>query len=745
MKLSRVSRKKWIAWLLAVCLCLQLAPLVQAADDPDAAPDLDSDTVQASDAGQAAESPAAEMSLQDAMELLADPQAEAPEDSLPAGTDGKDPTPATGMDAFVLEPDQISCSFQDVPAAAWYYNPVAYASSLGLVNGRTPASFDPEATISIAEGIALAVRVYEKYHGITEEMVREPGTAWYTPYVERALEYGILPDGMADYTAPMTRQQAAALFYYMLPEEELSAINTISDLPDVGKNNPYYAEILALYNAGVLTGMEPTYGTFQPSRTIKRSEFVKLLYALIVPAARKTQSFTSYTGMAAFDIDRYDVTCTFTDVAQSAWYYDEVAAQQTLGLFNGRTPTTFAPNDNVTLAETAALSVRIYQKYHGITTGIPDRQAGEAWYGPYIRLAIEYGILPADWTSYTAPLSRNRVAYLMYHTLPAEELPAINEITELPDMDDTYIGYAEVLALYNAGVLTGNDSYGTFAPATPITRAQLAALLTRLIDPDYRVQFTLNEEALGQRIVYGTSGAGRELEAYRFGTGKNVMVIGFATHGYEDNFAKDGQELVYTAESLMSVLKANMNTVNSGDWSVYVLPCINPDGLHDGYTNSGPGRCTTSYFTTAGTLSANHGVDINRSFPTNFVVQTSARYYTGAAPLSCKESRALASFVRSVRGSGTNVCIDTHGWTQQIITSTGTGGLLYQTFHNAFGQNTYANCTNANGYFTAYTTSLGYDSCLFEFPGGIYSHNAFLSSGYSAKYISCIMTLLNKY
>ena len=47
--------------------------------------------------------------------------------------------------------------------------------------------------------------------------------------------------------------------------------------------------------------------------------------------------------------------------------------------------------------------------------------------------------------------------------------------------------------------------------------------------------------------------------------------------------------------------------------------------------------------------------------------------------------------------------------------------------------------------FTAYTASLGYDSCLFEFPGGVYSHNAFLSSGYSAKYISCIMTLLNKY
>ena len=33
--------------------------------------------------------------------------------------------------------------------------------------------------------------------------------------------------------------------------------------------------------------------------------------------------------------------------------------------------------------------------------------------------------------------------------------------------------------------------------------------------------------------TYGTSGEGRALMAYQFGSGKNVMVLGYEIHGYE--------------------------------------------------------------------------------------------------------------------------------------------------------------------------------------------------------------------
>ena len=49
-----------------------------------------------------------------------------------------------------------------------------------------------------------------------------------------------------------------------------------------------------------------------------------------------------------------------------------------------------------------------------------------------------------------------------------------------------------------------------------------------------------------EEIIYGVSGEGRNLVAYKFGDGSNVMVLGYAIHGYEDNWPKDGQALVYT-------------------------------------------------------------------------------------------------------------------------------------------------------------------------------------------------------
>lgn len=248
-----------------------------------------------------------------------------------------------------------------------------------------------------------------------------------------------------------------------------------------------------------------------------------------------------------------------------------------------------------------------------------------------------------------------------------------------------------------------------------------------------------------ETIVYGQSGAGRNLTAYRFGNGKNVMVVGFAIHGYEDNWARDGGALVYTAGELMRDLDENQDVLYDYDWSVYVLPCMNPDGLIDGYTKDGPGRCTTTYLTRSGQLSDSAGIDMNRSFPVRWTAYSGNRNFNGSYPLASRESAALAEFVKDVRGSGANICIDTHGWFSQIITSNGTSSSLYKIFKEAFPGNTWANCNNGSGYFTAYTASLGYASCLFEFPDGLYSMGAYQNSGYCEKYCESILKLTKAY
>ncbi|MBE6932189.1 MAG: hypothetical protein E7464_02250 [Ruminococcaceae bacterium] len=251
--------------------------------------------------------------------------------------------------------------------------------------------------------------------------------------------------------------------------------------------------------------------------------------------------------------------------------------------------------------------------------------------------------------------------------------------------------------------------------------------------------------ASADKVVYGHSGAGRELVAYRFGSGKNVMVAGFAIHGYEDNFNKDGGALVYTANELMKRLDENRELITDYGWTVYVLPCMNPDGLMDGYTSNGPGRCTTTYLDANGQLVQGKGVDLNRSFPHNWTKYSTDRNFNGSKPLAALEAVALADFIRSVKGTGANVCIDAHGWFQQIKTSDGKNGHLNQVFSSRFPRNAYSSCTNSLGFFTSYAASIGYASCLFEFPYDIYSMSAFLRSGYCESFNLCILDLLKAY
>ena len=247
-----------------------------------------------------------------------------------------------------------------------------------------------------------------------------------------------------------------------------------------------------------------------------------------------------------------------------------------------------------------------------------------------------------------------------------------------------------------------------------------------------------------EEIIYGVSGEGRNLVAYKFGDGSNVMVLGYAIHGYEDNWPKDGQALVYTAGEVMKRLSQNNDLVLDYDWTIYVLPCMNPDGLINGNTNNGPGRCTTTYLDGNGRLVSGRGVDMNRSFPYRCTRYSSNRNFNGYAPLASRESKALADFIQSVKGKGTNICIDTHGWMTQIIPSDGYSRLYY-IFKEKFPYNTYSNLNGGNGYFASYAASIGYKACLFEFPDGLNSMTQFQQSGYCGRYCDCIMTLVKEF
>lgn len=247
------------------------------------------------------------------------------------------------------------------------------------------------------------------------------------------------------------------------------------------------------------------------------------------------------------------------------------------------------------------------------------------------------------------------------------------------------------------------------------------------------------EPEKGEEIIYGHSVQGRKLRAWRFGQGDNVLVLTFALHGYEDAFGRDGAALVFAANRLME----DIEEWNCEEWSIYVLPCCNPDGLIEGTTNEGFGRCTSGVYLEDGSISLSSHADINRCFPVCWEPLEEARYYNGSAPLACPEAVALSDFLNGAKGKGMNFCVDVHGWYQQTLTSSGNQSVLYKVFNRGFPDNTWADVNRGTGYLAAYAAILGYDSALFEFPGGIDNMEDFIKSGYAETFSECIRMLVS--
>ena len=194
---------------------------------------------------------------------------------------------------------------------------------------------------------------------------------------------------------------------------------------------------------------------------------------------------------------------------------------------------------------------------------------------------------------------------------------------------------------------------------------------------------------------YGTSGLGRPLyvTAMEVPRPTKKVLVTFEIHGWEDDYARDGQVLVNTGDAAISYFTAHPNELKTT--SLYVVSSSNPDGLIEGWTNNGPGRTQISL-----------GVDINRDFDYNWIRQTNARNKT-LTPFSSPEARALQSLVLGVRP---NDVIDIHGW---LNTSYGSPELC-RYFQQSLGISYSGGLSGAPGYFTAWATMYAQRTALIE-------------------------------
>ncbi len=192
----------------------------------------------------------------------------------------------------------------------------------------------------------------------------------------------------------------------------------------------------------------------------------------------------------------------FTDVPEAAWYHASVKAAFEYGLVKGSTPTTYNPTGTLTVAEAIVMADRIHILYH---TGEDTLVNGTPWYQTYVDYALQNGIITEGaFDSYTRKITRAEMADIFTRALPEKEYTVINYIAE--DCPADAVGHKfedSIRTLYQAGILTGNDPYGTFTPDANIVRSEAAAIVSRIVDPTLRKQVDLLEQWIYEDIKVG--------------------------------------------------------------------------------------------------------------------------------------------------------------------------------------------------------------------------------------------------
>lgn len=201
-----------------------------------------------------------------------------------------------------------------------------------------------------------------------------------------------------------------------------------------------------------------------------------------------TDSLTDTDSKFSASTDYYG----FLDADESAWYGSQqqgvIKSVVQLGIMNGYTNGTFHPIGNITLSEAIKMAAVVHATCNNQTISFSASDGGK-WYDAYLNYCVKNRIVSSDeYSSLDAYATRAQIAHIF--------AKATSDFAVVNDIDYDYISdvserseYAdEILALYRAGILTGDERTRAFRPSDTITRAEAAAIISRVALPTTRIK-----------------------------------------------------------------------------------------------------------------------------------------------------------------------------------------------------------------------------------------------------------------
>ena len=179
----------------------------------------------------------------------------------------------------------------------------------------------------------------------------------------------------------------------------------------------------------------------------------------------------------------------FVDVADDAWYHDEIVEAVYTGIINGKSETIFAPDDLLTYAEAVKLAACMSQVY---LNGNVTLTLGTPWYQPYADYCRINNITTKNY-DYNANATRAGYIEIFANALPDSAFEDINNIPDgsILDVKDNAPYAIYVYKMYRAGILTGVDALHNCKPEDNIKRSEVAAIISRMMNDDKRIEFDM--------------------------------------------------------------------------------------------------------------------------------------------------------------------------------------------------------------------------------------------------------------
>lgn len=201
-----------------------------------------------------------------------------------------------------------------------------------------------------------------------------------------------------------------------------------------------------------------------------------------------TDSLTDTDSKFSASTDYYGLL----DADESAWYGSQqqgvIKSVVQLGIMNGYTDGTFHPIGNITLSEAIKMAAVVHATCNNQTISFSASDGGK-WYDAYLNYCVKNRIVSSDeYSSLDAYATRAQIAHIFAKA--TSDFAVVNDIDYdyIPDVSERSEYADEILALYRAGISTGDERTRAFRPSDTITRAEAAAIISRVALPTTRIK-----------------------------------------------------------------------------------------------------------------------------------------------------------------------------------------------------------------------------------------------------------------